>query len=330
MIPHQRTPLVLTLAAFLLAVTLAACGDANLVTSTDDEATAAELSELAARLATDLDLSTEQVNAVNDHLAVDDKPAPGHLWTAAAALQHSLTDAQKATLFEQAAERRAERGEGMRDRRLNRAFDGEGQGQPRRLQRRGEGGHGLAEDFLTPEQQAAMQTLRETQREAMQDLVAARDEGTLSAEAFREQAKALREAHHEAMQNLLTDEQKATLEAKREAMKARFSEQRDAADAARVEALGLTADQEVALEELREAQRAETRALVEEARSGGDVDRQALRTAMKTLREAHKAALADVLTPVQMEITDIHNVLAGTLAARRGGRRGGPRGGGQR
>jgi hypothetical protein len=40
---------------------------------------------------------------------------------------------------------------------------------------------------------------------------------------------------------------------------------------------------------------------------------------MQALREAHKAALADILTPEQIEITEIHTALVGGLAARRGG-----------
>ena len=56
---HTRR-LVLGLAAFLFVFTLAACGDSNFVTNTDDEATSAELTDLAARLSTELSLTTEQ------------------------------------------------------------------------------------------------------------------------------------------------------------------------------------------------------------------------------------------------------------------------------
>ena len=324
---HTRLA-ALGLAAFLFVFTLAACGDSNFVTNTDDEATSTELSELAARLSTDLSLSTEQTNQVNSLLAVDDKPAPGHLWSVAAELQKTLTDKQKATLFETAEQRRAESSEGMRGRRFNRdgqgqgrRFNREGDGTGRRFQRQGDGRQGFLNDFLTPEQQEAMKALRETQREEMKALVEARESGSLTDEAFREQAKALREANREAMQNLLTDEQKATLEQKREEMKAQFEERKDAANAARVEVLGLTADQEVALAEMREAHRAETRAVFEQARSG-NADREAIRAEIQALREAHKAALADVLTPEQIEITDIRNALMGGIAARRGGPKG--------
>ena len=324
---HTRLP-ALAMVAFLFVFTLAACGDSNFVTNTDDEATPAELNELAARLSTDLSLSTEQANQVNSLLTVDDKPSPGHLWAVAAELQQTLTDEQKATLIEKAAERRAEFADGMRGRRFNRdgqgqgrRFNREGDGTGRRFQRQGNDGPGFMNDFLTPEQQEAMKALRETSRAEMKALVEARRDGSLTDEAFREQAKALREANHEAMQELLTDEQKATLEQKRAERKATFEARQDAAQAARVEALGLTADQEVALAEMREAHQAEMKAFFEQARSG-NADREAIRAEIQTIREANKAALADVLTPEQIEITDIHNALMGGIAARRGGPRG--------
>ena len=330
---HTRL-LALGLAAFLFVFTLAACGDSNFVTNTDDEATSTELTDLAARLSTDLGLSIEQTNRVNDLLAVsgDEKPEPGHLWTVAAELQQTLTDEQKARLFENVEQRRAEFAEGRQGRRFNRDGQGQGrrsnrdgQGQGRRFQRQGENGWSFLNDFLTPEQQEAMKTLREANRAEMKTLVEARQNGSLTDEDFREQAKALREANREAMQNLLTDEQKATLEQKHEEMKARVEAHKDDATAARVEALGLTADQEVALAEMRQAHRAEAKTLIERAHAG-DLDRETVRTEMQTLREANKAALADVLTPEQIEITDIHNALRGSIAARRSGRRGGSKG----
>ena len=314
---HTRR-LALGLAAFLFIATLAACGDSNFVTNTADEATSTELTDLAARLSTDLSLTTEQANQVNDLLAADDKPAPGHLWTVAAELQQTLTDEQKTTLLETAAQRRADLAEDRQGRRFNR--DGQGRS-GRRFQRQGKGGPGFSGDFLTPEQQAEMKALREANRAEMKALREARQNGSLTDENFREQAKALREANREAMQNLLTDEQKAELEQKREERKARFEERKDAGAAARVDALGLTAGQEATLAELREEHRADAKALFEQVRSS-DLDREAVRTEMQTLREAHKAALADVLTPEQIETMDIHNALRSGIAARRSGAKG--------
>ena len=306
----------LALAAFLLVFTVAAC-DSDPSALVDEEATSAELTDLAARLSTDLDLSTEQAQAINSLVTVSDgeRPEPGRLWTVAAELQQTLTDEQKTTLFETVEQRAAELAEGRQGRRFNR----DKQGNTRRFQRQGDKGSGFLNEFLTPEQQEHMKALREANREEMKALMEARQTGSLSQEAFREQARALREANREEMQALLTDEQKATLEEKRDERKAAAAEAKERATAARTEALGLSVDQDAALASMREAHQAERKALVEKIRAG-DLDREAVKAQVETAREARKAALAEILTPEQVEIVEIHNALTGGIALRRAGR----------
>ena len=319
----------LALGAFLFAFAFAAC-DSSPSAIADEEATSAELSDLAARLSTDLGLSTEQAQEINSLFAVsgDEKPEPGHLWTVAAELQKTLTDEQKATLFENVEQRTAEMAEGIKGRRFNwgeqgrrRHFQQGEQGNARRLQRKGEPRANVLFDFLTTEQQEQMKALREANREAMKALMEARQDGSLSPEDFREQAKALREKGHEQMQALLTDEQKATFEEKRDERKARFGEHREAASEARNEALGLSADQEAALTSMREAHQAERKAFVEKIRAG-DLDREAAKAEFEALREMNKVALAEILTPEQVEIAEIHDALTGGVSLHRAGRRG--------
>ncbi len=319
----------LALAAFLFVFAFAAC-DSSPSALLDEEATSAELTDLAARLSTDLGLSTEQAQEINSLFAVsgDEKPEPGHLWTVAAALQKTLTDAQKATLFENLEQRTAALAEGMKGRRFKegeqgrrRHFQQGEKGNARRLKRKGEPRANGLSDFLTTEQQEQMKALREAKQEAMKALMEARQDGSLSPEDFREQAKALREKGHEEMQALLTDEQKATFEEKRDERKARFGEHREAASEARNEALGLSADQEAALASMRETHQAERKALVEKIRAG-NLDREAAKAEFEALRETNKAALAEILTPEQVEIVEIRNALAGGVALRRAGRRG--------
>ena len=313
----------LALAAFFFVFTFAAC-DSDPSALVDEEATATELTDLAARLSTDLDLSTEQAQAINSLVTVsgDEKPVPGHLWTVAAGLQKTLTDEQKAMLFENLEQRTAELAEGMKSRRFNQGD----KGNARRFQRQGDNGAEFLN--LTPEQQEHMKALREANRAEMKALMEARKDGSLSEDDFREQAKALREKNHEAMQALLTDEQKATLEEKRAERKSRFGDRREAAAeakeiaaTARAEALGLTADQEAALASMQEEHQAARKALAEKIRAG-DVDREGVKAEFETFRAANQAALTEILTPEQLETVEIHNALAGGLALRRAGRRG--------
>lgn len=324
----------LALAAFLLAFTVAAC-DSDPSALADEEATATERNDLAARLSTDLGLSTEQARDINSLLAVagDEKPEPGRLWSVAAALQKTLTDEQKATLFAQVEQRTADLADGMRAHRFNR--DGQGRRfnrqEPRpdrRVQRQGERGPGFLHESLTPEQQAQMKALRETQQEKMKALHEARQNGSLSSEDFREQIRVLREANQEAMQALLTDEQKAALQEKHDALKARFGARKQTFDArrgaameARSNALGLTADQEAALATLHETHQAERKAFIEKIRNG-DLDREAVKAEFEALHEAHKAALDEVLTPDQREIVEIYDALTGGVVLHRAGSRG--------
>ncbi len=324
---RSAVPRFLALAAFLLVFLLAAC-DAG-PSATDEEALdPTELTELAATLATDLNLSPDQTKQVNSLLATGERRDPGHLWTVAAALQERLTDAQKARLFELAAQRGERFGEQGRRGRFHRGEQGFGQ---RFGQRRG--ANGLAA-LLTPEQQEALKALREANHEKVQALVQARQDGTITPEAFREQMQRLREAMRAEMDALLTDEQKATLEQKREDAKTRLGEHKAATEEARAAALGLSTEQEAALEAMQEAHQAQMKALMEQVRAG-DADRQAMRAQFQEMREAHKADRAAVLTPEQVEIVEIHHALMARLGAKHGqrpgfGGPGGPHGPGGR
>lgn len=320
------------LVALLLVAAVTAC-DSN-PAATLDELTAAERSTLAATLSTELDLSTAQAEQINSLLAGTDKPEPGRLWTLAAELQQTLTDEQKAVLFEKVEQHRARMQEN-RQQRFQQGDQRRGQRFNRNAQRPGmrrpQGMRGVSSDLLTPEQQEQVTALREAHREQMQTLIEARQDGSLAPEAFREQAQALREQMRDAMQNLLTDEQKATLEQRRQERQTTATERRDAVAAARAEALGLNGEQEAALEALNEKHRAERQALREQRRAD-NLDRDGIRAATQALRDAHKAALAEILTEEQLEIVELHAALqSGIAAARRGSFRGrqgidGPRG----
>ncbi|MFQ5569219.1 MAG: hypothetical protein ACE5G0_06065 [Rhodothermales bacterium] len=315
----------LGLAAFLFVFTIAAC-DSNPSGLQEDTPDTAELSDLAARLTTNLNLSAEHALAINELLAGDNARSPGRLWTVAAELQKRLTEEQKARLFEMAAQRKARFAEQGRGRRFNQ----NGQNKPRRLghRRQGKPNHaGGLSAILTTEQQEQMKALRAAHQEQMKALMQARKDGSLSPEDFREQRKALQTKMKDDVQALLTDEQRAQLEQQREKMKARAAAFKEAAAAAKAEALGLTGDQEATLEALQAEQKTQHQALIEQARAG-TLDREAIKAQLQKLREAHQAAMAEILTPEQLEIIKIHNILAsrvGIRNARRPGT-GGPRG----
>ncbi len=314
---------LVALASFLFVFGLVGC-DADPATTDAESLDPAELNELAATLATDLDLSADQARAVDDLLGGDEKPAPGHLWTVAADLQETLTDAQKARLLERAGQRRARFSEEGRPGHFRRGGEGREDG-PRGSRRSGAGqareAPGSLGGILTDEQQEQFKALREAHRAQVQAL---RQDDSLTPEARRAQAEALREEMKAALDALLTDEQKAEMEQRREERQARSAERKEQAEQARAEALDLTAQQETDWEALREAHRAEHTALFEQVRAG-TLDRAAVRAQMQERRDTHRAELATILTADQMEIVEIHQALQGEVG-RRHGRRPGSRG----
>lgn len=158
--------------------------------------------------------------------------------------------------------------------------------------------------LLTDEQKERAKQLREEYREQFQALREQREGGEMTPEAFRKEAKALREQARSDMRDLLTDEQKAKLKSWRE----QHAERRQEAQAVRAEVLDLSADQQEALRQLREEQRAARRELFRQLRNG---DRGALRDAMNELRTQRRAQTEAVLDDRQMEIIVLHRALVG-------------------
>lgn len=274
------------------------------------------LNALVADLTESLDLSGTDAQQLTKAFADHEGKDPGYLWHVAADLQATLTADQKAKLLE-GRQGRSRFGQGRRN----------GEGRP-------DGGHGRArgprmgdgqgrfgseggplDDLLTEAQKEAIQTLRTSFRADMKALSAQRE--TLEHEAFRAQMHTLRQTLRDEIQALLTAEQQATLEARHEEKAAARQARMEADRAVAAEVLGLTASQQTALEALRTAQQAARQARREQGRNGeGSVDREAL----QAQREAHQAALAEILDADQLETVQLHNALA---SKRHRGKRGG-------
>lgn len=273
----------------------------------NDPAASDELSAAARSLARDLDLSPEAAARLQASLTAyqDQAREPGYLWRVAADLQERLDDEEKERLFAAAESRPPRRPQaGRRDR----AF---------RDRQPGRHAGFLADSLnLTDEQKAGIASIRETYRDRFQELARARREGTVPPDDARARMQELRDTMRAEVEALLTDEQKAQLAGRRAQARDRFDERRvrreafrEEARAVRIEVLGLTAEQQEALEALREAQRAERQELRGSFRSG-NAGRGEQGNAFRELRQARDAALADILTPEQLEIVKIHDALA--------------------
>lgn len=302
----------LYLAAFLLVLpVLNGCDSSESLLSNEETPQAASTSTLAATL----DLNAEQIAAIEDLTTNGDvRKNPTRLWEMAKSLQETMTPAQKSTLLEEAEQKRAERAQ-LR----TRAREGNAL--------RGRRGGNLS---LTEEQQETMKA----HREEMKSLRTQLREGSMTREAFEAEAETLRSQMKETLESILTEEQLQKME-ERENRRAtdattRTERRQDRLDA-RNEILGLTPEQQEALQTLREEQRATLQKMREEARAA-DSDRTEVREQMQALRTSLKEAHDEILTEEQRELLQIHQAL-GTLAreesentgrrtrGRRGGRR---------
>ncbi|MDA0378696.1 MAG: hypothetical protein O2899_04315 [Bacteroidetes bacterium] len=338
---QQATARIAALA--LMLTLLAACDSSSAVGGID--ASNGSLDDTVALIATDLGFSAEESAALSASFAKfstgSDDPAmhePGFLWRVAAELQTTLTDEQKARLFERlerAGDQRRQGGPnaGMQQRRPGQGGPGMGSGEPQ-----GSRANALEQLGLSDAQKEAIQAIRESFKPQIEAILSQRE--TLTRAEIKEQLDALHETIKAEVEGVLTDEQKAQLEELKAEAELRRAEREAAQAAAReeaklvmIEVLGLTEAQVTALDELHasaEAEREAIRELIESGATREDVQAQA-----DAQREAHQAALASILDDTQYEVTLIHQALAmrrqngaqgGPGAGGPGGRRGGPGG----
>ena len=273
------------------------------------------------RLTGGLTLTAEQqvqIDALGTRYADADRAG---LWSAATDLADVLTDAQVAQLRQSVEAGRGERPDGERRARGERGGRGE-----RGAGRRGRGGEGARGERaegrrgdrpqLTDEQREALRAVRGDVRQQTEALVGRLRDGSITDAAFAEQVREIREAGARRSAELLPAEVAQQMAQRRA--------ERDAADAARERALGLTAAQKARLQTLgldrvRDHEPMDVRPYLDE---DGAVDRDAMREAMRERREAQRATrgetrgetrdeAADVLTEEQRDLTFLYGALAG-------------------
>ena len=282
------------------------------------------------RLTDGLTLSTQQ-SASLDALATEYAEADrADLWAAAAEVSAVLTDAQIDQLQQARTARRSERGarsgEGRQGRRGDRATRGDRQDRTAREGRQERGSRQGRADrpTLTDEQRDALRAIRSDVRAQAEALADQLRDGAISDEAFLAQTRALREEGVRRSAEVLPADVAAE-RAERQAS-------RDAAQAAREQALGLTAAQKQQME-ARRLDRVRNAPEPLDMRpyldADGRLDRQAFREAQRAQRETMREARGerdDVLTEDQKDIAFVYSALAGGRDGQ--GRRGrGHRGG---
>lgn len=331
-------------AASLVAIVLfAACDSASGLSDTNTESDNASIAASISTIMTDLNLSSSESAALRASFAKfgdgDDAAGrePGFLWRVAAELHATLSDEQKAKLYERIEEAgRKERagsgsgGQGVHGQRSGQGGPGMRAGQGGHGGQAGQGGPGLTRIDLTDAQQEQIAAIREAYKPQIEAVLEQKD--TLS----RAEIKAALETIHEAVRGeveaLLTDEQKTALaelkaeaEARRAEMEGERDANREASKLVMIEVLGLSTDQVAALDQLHSSG-AEDRAAIEALVELG-ADREEVIAAVEALRDAHQAELASILDVTQYEITLIHNALASRMKKGGPGQKGPGQGG---
>ena len=276
----------------------------------------AQPADRAARLDARLDRLGERLSVTPQQAAaLDALDADAGLWAASAAVRDLLTDAQLAQL----RDARGARLDGTRRMRGDRA--GARQGRRGEMRRRGARRSGAARGERarrTDAQRQAVRAVREDARTRQRDLVERLRAGTISDADFVAQTQALRESVR----------QRTQAARPADARRADRNDRREAARAARDQALGLTEAQKQQLQarrldRIRNApEPLDLRPFLD---AEGQLDRAAYRQAQQARRQEQRAAAQarqaerpEILTQEQQDLVRIHRALAGG-----GGRRGG-------
>ncbi|NNE70925.1 MAG: hypothetical protein HKN29_11270 [Rhodothermales bacterium] len=312
-------------AVLIMAFALAACDSTSALE--DGVASEEDLELFAQELSTELALSSDQQAALSASVAqhgVDGAQDPGFLWRLAAELSSTLTDEQIDNLLNGDGARQALR-DAFGDRQQGDRQMGDRQMGPSQNDRQG-GGLG---DFLTEDQKADLEAIREARRAELESLFeairAARESGdTAAAEAAHEAIRAIQaevKAEVEAyLAANLTQEQQDAIAAAQAEREAARAERQAAERAVMIEVLGITDAQ---ADEMLAAHEAFRDALQSVDRDGD------VQTQIEALRTDLEAAVSATLnSDASFEIWQIHQALSHRARKhRKGGRgQGGPGG----
>jgi hypothetical protein len=309
--------LILPISLLLIAV-----GCESPLRDSSSELDSAELQGFSSELASDLGLSKSSTKSLNDVLNRHGRGGkhrePGFLWKIAGELAVTLTDEEKARLFEKMDEKdiplfgslksfKGKKGKGSKGKKGSSYFDG-------------------INKVLTDDQKVTFKAIKVAYKEKFKAIQEQVKDGTLAKEDAKVQKDALKEAMKAEIDALLTDEQKAQLEQNKADRKEKRQAYRDSSKAVKVAVLGMTTDQLTAFDAAHQEARDAAKALFEQAKNG-DIDKDTLRAGLKNIFIAKNEKMANIFDDSQLEIIKIHKALELRKKKHRGqkGKKGGGR-----
>ena len=234
-----------------------------------------ELQDFSSELASDLGLSKSSTKSLNDVLNRHGRGGkhrePGFLWKIAGELAVTLTDEEKARLFEKMDEKDIPLFGGSKGKK---GHAGKG--------RKGGDNFGGIYKVLTDDQKVTFKAIVTAYKERFKAIHEQVKDGSLSKEDARSQMDALKEAMQAEVDALLTEEQKAQIDQNKADRETERQAYKDSSKAVMVDVLDMTAEQVTAFGEANKEARDAAMALFEQAQNG-DIDKDTLREGLKNI-----------------------------------------------
>ena len=278
-----------------------------------------ELQDFSSELASDLGLSKSSTKSLNDVLNRHGRGGkhrePGFLWKIAGELAVTLTDEEKARLFEKMDEKDIPLFGGSKGKK---GRTGKG--------RKGGDDFGGIYKVLTDDQKVTFKAIVTAYKERFKAIHEQVKDGSLSKEDARSQMDALKEAMQAEVDALLTEEQKAQIDQNKADRETERQAYKDSSKAVMVDVIGMTAEQVTAFDEANQEARNAAMALFEQAKNG-DIDKDTLREGLKNIFATKNEKMETLFNDDQLEIIKIHKALELRMKKHRGqkGKKGGGR-----
>ncbi len=276
------------------------------VQNSSNELTDPDLQNLSSDLITDLNLSKRSADGLKQslqrHYGKGKHHPPGFLWNVAADLQQSLSEEEKAAIFDRL------------DQHNHDLFLYRFRAQNFNRDPRGMLQHELQviRSVLTDDQQEAFNAILESYREKFTALRDSLQSGSITRETFHSEIGVLRDAMLAEIDALLTEDQKAELEDKKaqfEANRDRWrqhrQEQREKIKQTMYEALEFTESQITNYEQIQADTKVAIQNLRDQLKSGG-IGFSDFRDSLQVLISDRNTKIEAMLTVKQLEIVKIH------------------------
>ena len=278
-----------------------------------------ELQGFSSELSSDLGLSKSSTKSLNDVLNRHGRGGkhrePGFLWKIAGELAVTLTDDEKARLFEK-----------MDEKDIPLFGDNKKRGAKSKGGKKGKNDFGGIVRVLTDDQKVTFKAIMVAYKEKFKAIHSQIKDGSLTKEDAGVEMKALREAMKAEIDFLLTDEQKTQLEQNKADREVERQAYKDSSKAVMVDVIGMTAEQVTAFDEANKEARNAAMALFEQAKNG-DIDKDTLREGLKNIFATKNEIMEALFNDDQLEIIKIHKALELRMKKHRGqkGKKGGGR-----